>query len=544
MRQEKRGYWWTLAVAAGAGLFALVAPDSAAAADQLCVDPVTGIVDPTQKTQAQAAPGDQVICGAGATATGGGGIAIGKASSLGADGIAIGTGTNAGQYDVAIGRSAGTASGAGRNVTIGFSAGQATIGGNQVFLGEGAGQGLGVGTHAVCPTGSFFCTGHPIGGGGNNVGIGTHAARGAKGALNSYIGWKSGEQTDGFNNVGNGVRTLYNSVGSGNVGIGNETGRGLQGNYNTSVGINSGRYVSGDDNIAIGNNAGSGSETAKHVAKKSIAIGADSMAATESVAIGTGAQATGKQSIAIGHQSQVTGNNSGAFGDPNVVSGNASYAFGNDNKIESDRVMVLGNDVTVGPGMDGAVVLGDGSAATPAMGVTGVTIAGQDYNFAGATNADGQIVSVGAEGAERQVKHVAAGQLSATSTDAVNGSQLHATNSRIETLNTALGDSNTVAAATNQRLDGVADRVGAAETRIDGLTGRMGRAETRIESLDSRLRRHQTSTTNRFQQVNQRIDRADSQIVALGGRLDDLTRDVGVKHQGASKNCSNAAVGV
>lgn len=522
MQQDKRGYCWTLAGAAGIGLFVLAAPDSAAAAP-LCEDPATA--------------GDKVICGVGAAATGGGGIAIGKASSVGPIGVSIGS-------------SAGSAAGGSGNVMIGATAGNGSSGADQTFIGRGAGENFGKGTHEVCPIGgpgTFHCVGG-IGDGWNNLGIGINAGKGAKGSLNSYVGWRAGENTDGFNNVGQGAWATAGTVGSGNIGIGTRAGRDGEGDYNISLGDGSGRFMKGGNNIAIGTNAGAGpSADNKRAADHAIAIGTDSMAATESVAIGTGAQATGKQSIAIGHQSQVTGNNSGAFGDPNVVSGNASYAFGNDNKIESDRVMVLGNDVIVGLGMAGAVVLGDGSAATAAVAVTGVKIAEESYDFAGATTADGQIVSVGAEGAERQVKHVAAGQLSATSTDAVNGSQLHATNSRIETLNNALGDSNTAAAATQQRLDGVADRVGVAETRIDGLTGRMGgaetridgltgrmgRAETRIESLDSRLRRHQTSTTNRFERVNRRIDRADSQIVALGGRLDDLTRDVGVKHQKA-----------
>ncbi|MGK0547998.1 hypothetical protein ACSEE7_21150, partial [Halomonas cupida] len=60
------------------------------------------------------------------------------------------------------------------------------------------------------------------------------------------------------------------------------------------------------------------------------------------------------------------------------------------------------------------------------------TVAGTEYTFAGG-DAKGT-VSVGAVGSERTVTNVAAGQLSATSTDAVNGSQLYATNQAVGAL--------------------------------------------------------------------------------------------------------------
>ena len=115
------------------------------------------------------------------------------------------------------------------------------------------------------------------------------------------------------------------------------------------------------------------------------------------IAIGRGSKATGSQSIAIGFGNEVSGNNSGAFGDPNTITGDGSYAVGNNNNISGNNTFVLGNDVTAD--VDNAVVLGNKSTAE-----------------AGA-------VSVGSEGGERQIKHVAAGT---DDTDAVNVSQLKA----------------------------------------------------------------------------------------------------------------------
>lgn len=167
----------------------------------------------------------------------------------------------------------------------------------------------------------------------------------------------------------------------------------------------------------------------------SIAIGPKSKTnanAKNAIAIGTESQANGENSIAIGVGNDVTGKNSGAFGDPNTVSGNNSYAVGNDNTVKSNDTFVLGNKVTVDAGMQGAVVLGNKSTADKATEVSNAKVNGITYDgFVGQANGDGMILSVGAKNAERQIKNVAAGEISADSTDAVNGSQLYATNNII-----------------------------------------------------------------------------------------------------------------
>ena len=150
------------------------------------------------------------------------------------------------------------------------------------------------------------------------------------------------------------------------------------------------------------------------------------------IAIGPKSRAVGNNSIAIGVDNVVTGQNSGAFGDPNTVSGNNSYAVGNDNTVKSNDTFVLGNKVTVDAGMQGAVVLGNKSTADKATEVSNAKVNGITYDgFVGQANGDGMILSVGAKNAERQIKNVAAGEISADSTDAVNGSQLYATNNII-----------------------------------------------------------------------------------------------------------------
>ncbi|MBO3278329.1 hypothetical protein JFY56_24235, partial [Pseudomonas sp. Milli4] len=86
--------------------------------------------------------------------------------------------------------------------------------------------------------------------------------------------------------------------------------------------------------------------------------------------------------------------------------------------------------IAIGKGATAAtansVALGDGATTAAAVGTASAKIADTTYNFAGAVPTG--TVSVGKAGAERTLTNVAAGRLSATSTDAVNGSQLFATN--------------------------------------------------------------------------------------------------------------------
>ena len=131
----------------------------------------------------------------------------------------------------------------------------------------------------------------------------------------------------------------------------------------------------------------------------------------------------GENSIAAGKESFASGTNSIAIGTKNEVTGNNSVAIGAGNKVASHNVMVLGNNVIVDAGFDGAVVLGNESTPSKPMPVESITIQGTTYKFAG-TNPT-STVSVGAEGKERQITHVAAGRITSTSTDAINGSQLY-----------------------------------------------------------------------------------------------------------------------
>lgn len=198
------------------------------------------------------------------------------------------------------------------------------------------------------------------------------------------------------------------------------------------------------------------------------AIGAKADAAgNNAIAFGYGSKALRDNTVAIGTGNVVNAEKSGAFGDPNYIEDKAggSYAFGNDNRITSKNTFVLGNGVNakynngdvdtetvtvkdkdgkettvtvpkaLGATVENSVYLGNKSTATKDTGknlksdgtagnTTTAGATGTVNGFAGAT-AHGA-VSVGASGEERRIQNVAAGEISATSTDAINGSQLYA----------------------------------------------------------------------------------------------------------------------
>ncbi|HFC8533151.1 TPA: Hia/Hsf adhesin N-terminal domain-containing protein [Neisseria lactamica] len=203
--------------------------------------------------------------------------------------------------------------------------------------------------------------------------------------------------------------------------------------------------------------------------KFATAIGAKADAAGENaIAFGYGSKALRDNTVAIGTGNVVNAEKSGAFGDPNYIEDKAggSYAFGNDNRITSKNTFVLGNGVNakykangdvetetvtvkdkdgknttvtvpkaLGATVENSVYLGNKSTATENPGsnlksdgtagnTTTAGATGTVNGFAGAT-AHGA-VSVGASGEERRIQNVAAGEISATSTDAINGSQLYA----------------------------------------------------------------------------------------------------------------------
>ena len=197
-----------------------------------------------------------------------------------------------------------------------------------------------------------------------------------------------------------------------------------------AVAIGDNSFASGVSAVALG----VGSES---IGDHALALGTQAKATkSDSIAIGHGTEVTGEQSIAIGKGHRVSGNRSTTIGDPNTITGDDSVAVGNNNTINSNHVMILGNNVTVGENLHHSVVLGSNSTVLAPVATTSHTIAGIQYNFAG--TAPVATVSIGAEGKERTLTNLAAGRISNTSTDGINGSQLNAVIETLNSLNTEL----------------------------------------------------------------------------------------------------------
>ena len=163
---------------------------------------------------------------------------------------------------------------------------------------------------------------------------------------------------------------------------------------------------------------------------------------TNAIAIGKGAKANAENTIAIGTGNIVRGKNSGAIGDPTVVSGNSAYSIGNNNNVSADNAYALGSNIKAT--VKDSVYLGD-RAQTQGIR-TADAAKGEAYTYGGlndkavagkagstvAANKVAGVVTVGNGTDEtRQVQGVAAGVVSADSTDAINGSQLYYTNQAI-----------------------------------------------------------------------------------------------------------------
>ncbi len=149
---------------------------------------------------------------------------------------------------------------------------------------------------------------------------------------------------------------------------------------------------------------------------------------TNAVAIGSDTKASANDSIAIGTGDNVTGKMSGAIGGSTTVNANGSYSLGNSNTIKAgaDNTFVVGNNVSSATNPN-SVILGNGSSGNETVNSSSsATINTIAYSsFAGVGNQTKGYVSVGSKNNERQIKNVAAGEISATSTDAINGSQLY-----------------------------------------------------------------------------------------------------------------------
>jgi len=451
---------------------------------------------------------NSVALGVQSNATGAGASALGTfAQATGGNSTAVGVGSNAtnsyawagGYQSVASGDSStaiGRAAGATGDVTTAVGFGAQATGNSSLALGSQA-TAIGVSTVAIGQgAGAASTTGNA-----SSVAMGVAAGQFVSGAQNAAVG---GGINGTMRGAGSGVTGARNvAFGTGDGGV----------TYDGTLSASAGSLVTGSDNVAIGTNAGIGVASnattsigynAQASADNAIAMGNTAIAdSADAVAIGTNSTATGGRAVAIGAGNTASGNGAVAIGDPNTATGNGAVASGLDNTATGNGSVAMGNTNMVGGGGQavsvagvaaqgavgigyqntvigqgsvaigstssalaagaiafgdtavannaGDVALGSGSVTDIAVATTGTLINGTNYSFAG--TAPASTVSVGAAGTERTITNVAAGRIDGSSTDAINGSQLFATNQAVE----AIGQGWTVSAeganATNVGVD-------------------------------------------------------------------------------------------
>ena len=211
-----------------------------------------------------------------------------------------------------------------------------------------------------------------------------------------------------------------NSRGTGSIAIGLNT----ENNYNYSVVVGAHSRANYGNATVVGARAAA-QNNGTAMGYLSNAVGDDS------VAIGHQAQTTQAYSIAIGKQANSSGLYSTAIGSSAQAAGQNSFAGGNNAKATGSDSVALGSGATTTIGS--SVALGNGAVGTAnnfdatAKNAIFKNDSGTMTNvsYAASSSAKTGAVSVGSAGNERQIHNVAAGRISSTSTDAVNGSQLY-----------------------------------------------------------------------------------------------------------------------
>ena len=246
---------------------------------------------------------------------------------------------------------------------------------------------------------------------GNNVVIGDETD--ANGAGNVVIGRHA---FAGFDGRGNEKKSSQSVA----IGAGNARHEGAKAFGDQSVALGANTLAYGNSSIAIGND-----DVDRAVAATTTYTDSDGNKVTGTVGAAY-TNLTGKNLLTDGGRWKDTKSGEAAIAiGVKAQAGDISVALGTGAQAEKVNAVALGSGATAT--FDNSVALGGGST-TDKEGTkqTSVTVNGHTYNWSGgSTTGKGDVVSIGKVGYERQLKNVAAGEVSETSTDGINGSQLY-----------------------------------------------------------------------------------------------------------------------
>ena len=386
-------------------------------------------------TRSAAKQHSSVSIGLGAASDGVRSVAIGpKASATDEDSIAIGTGgVGADKNNQAVG-----ANGGGATLTLnGISGvqlyyGAKSTGKQSIAMGYTANakdSGIAIGNYAVSDSGGGTAIGKSVisrnGGvvvgqssnaiGKNSIAYGNTVK--ANGETSTAMGYSV--TADGQNAVAVGYSNTASAKNSVSIGSTN------QAKNEGSIAVGRGNNATNTNTVVIGRDSNASGN-------QSVAMGASANSkGTNDTAIGNDVTADGDNSVAIGRSATTKSSSSlaiGTYGTKGTsATGAYSIAMGRDVTASAESAIAIGKDAVADK--KNAVAFGSGSdTSSSATAQSSTTIGGKTYSWnkgvlSGADLA-GMQVSVGAAGKERQIKNVAAGEISANSTDAINGAQL------------------------------------------------------------------------------------------------------------------------
>ena len=259
----------------------------------------------------------------------------------------------------------------------------------------------------------------------------------------------------------------------------------------SSVAVGDGAIANQDSATAIGAYSQSTAAGAtalgfntRATASGTVAAGRNSKATSNNaLALGNEADAQKDDTIAIGYNAQATQNRAVAFGKNAKATAGDTFALGDSAKASVGNAIAFGKNANAAHA--GSIALGANSATEAAVQTTSATVGGLTFgNFAG--NAPESTLSIGTAGKERTITNVAAGRISDSSTDAVNGSQLYATQNVMNNIGTtAVGVLGGNAAIANNGTITMSNIGGTGASTIDGAISAINNASYKSFKLNT-----------------------------------------------------------
>ncbi|EFO2220321.1 YadA-like family protein [Escherichia coli] len=291
------------------------------------------------------------------------------------------------------------------------------------------------------------------------------------------------------------------------------------GDRSISMGASSSASINAGYSIAMGVFAFTDAEYAVALGNESKALG------KYSLALGNASQASGESSIALGNTSEASEQNAIALGQGSIASKVNSIALGSNSSSAGENAIALGEGSAAGG--SNSLAFGSQSRASGndsvALGVGATAATDNSVAIgAGSTTDASNTVSVGNSATKRKIVNMAAGAISNTSTDAINGSQLYTISDSVAKRlggGATVGNDGSISAVSYALKSGTYNNVGDALSGIDNNTLQWNRTAGAFTAA------HGSNTTSKITNVAKGTVSATSTDVVNGSQLYDLQQD-------------------